>query len=346
MSNSRRNKRKKWDDNRSRKLQQKWYGREERIKNQGGLRNLEQDKVYYDKSHQLIAKVPENFSLIHNTEETVKYFNHIISVIEKKCFKQKFYINAFDVEYVTTEALIYMIAVVYNIKANRALQYSFEGNLPFNRMAREVFEKSGYLNYFKMKRLKMPDSSECVQIVSGNLVDPHVAQHMCDFVISKLQIDREKTRVLYATLIELMSNTAKHAYKAEQKEMLECWYLYAIYKDEKITFSFVDTGQGIPRTIKKKYIEKVNPTITDAQLIKLALTDSGRSETRLPNRGKGLPQLYGQVQNNNISDFFVLSGAGSCTFEKANEELTLSNFPHRIYGTIFSFSIKREDYYV
>lgn len=342
MGIQRKTKHKKWNDARSRKLHTKWYGRDERIRGQGRVLNTQLTDVHFDKEHQLIAKIPTKFSFVYNTEETTEYFNNIVYVIKKKVFNQKFFIDASQVETVTTEALIYIIAIVYNIKANRALKYSFTGNLPINPIARSVFEKSGYLNYFRIKRLMMPDSSECVQIVSGDKVETKTAKMMCDFVMEKLNIEKSKISVLYATLVELMSNTAKHAYSVDQKEMVERWYLYAMHESDKVTFSFVDTGQGIPYTIRKKFLEKLDFGIKDSNLIKIALTESGRSETKLPNRGKGLPKLFEEVQQEALDDFFVLSGTGSCYFSQETKQLELSDYPNKTYGTIFSFSIKKE----
>lgn len=343
MGKIRKNKKKAWHDKRSKKLQTKWYGKEERIRSFSKSNESDIEEIHYNKDHQFVAKTPEYFSLIDNTEETIRYFNTIIYVIEKKKFKQGFYLDSSKVRRVTTEALIYMIAVIYNIKANKALQYTFEGNLPISKSAQDVFKKSGYLNYFKMKRLKMPDSSECVEIVSGKNVETDTARKICDFVIDKLGVSRRHTKVLYATLIELMSNTARHAYQDKHKMMENCWYLYAIYDGDKIKFSFVDTGEGIPSTIKKKLTEKLNFSIDDSRFLELSLTESGRSETGLANRGRGLPNLYDHVKDGSISDFYVLSGTGSCIYNKSEHNLLLTEYTHRIFGTIFSFSIKKEN---
>lgn len=344
MSVKRKLQKKKWRDRRSKKLQQKWYGREERINGGSGLRINDVEKDY-NNQHQFKAQLPQSFSLIDNTQETIGCFNRIINVIEKKKFGQKFFLDASEVKFVTIEALIYMIAVVYNIKANRMWKYSFEGNLPREKEANEVFKKSGYLNYFRMKQLKMPDSSDCVQIVSGTIMEPNVARNICDFVIDKLQIRRSnrKIKILYRILVELMTNTAKHAYQNRSKTMVNSWYLYAIHEGEKVRFSFVDTGEGIPSTIKKKILELVNPKMEDSKFIEAAFVEEGRSETGLSHRGKGLRQLYKDVQEYEIDDFFVLSGAGSCLYNEKERKLELLDYPHKIYGTIFSFTVRKEN---
>ena len=185
----------------------------------------------------------------------------------------------------------------------------------------------------------MPDSSSRVQIVSGKNVETETAKAICDFAIDKLGVTRTKMRVLYATLIELMSNTAKHAYQDNNTRMIAQWYLHALYDDDKISVSFMDTGEGIPNTLKKKIIERVFQ-LPDSQLIELSLTERGRSETGLPNRGRGLPNLFQHVKKNEINDFYVLSGSGSCIYSQEDGKLILQEYEHNIYGTIFNFMRK------
>ena len=134
---------KRWLERRARKLKNKWYTKKKRY-----IVKLELEKGdVVNSENEYLANIPEIFSFRKNPEETIVFLNNIIRRIEKKIFKQKFYINAVNVREVTTEALIYIIAVIYNIKANRPLQYSFRGNLPLAKKPRAVFEKSGYLNF-------------------------------------------------------------------------------------------------------------------------------------------------------------------------------------------------------
>lgn len=329
---------KRWLERRARKLKNKWYTKKKRY-----IVKLELEKGdVVNSENEYLANIPEIFSFRKNPEETIVFLNNIIRRIEKKIFKQKFYINAVNVREVTTEALIYIIAVIYNIKANRPLQYSFRGNLPLAKKPRAVFEKSGYLNFFRIKRLMMPDCVEYVQIKSGTNVNTNMASEICDFVNQKLGTKRDFTFVLYSTLIELMSNTAKHAYN-EHNKMMRCWYLYAICDENKVSISFIDTGEGIPKTVRKKILEKISWNVNDSDLIYSALTEKGRSETGLPYRGRGLPQIRKHVENQKLKDFFVVSGAGACRYNKELNCLEKASYCQAIFGTIFQFSIYKED---
>ena len=62
----------------------------------------------------LVVDVPRNFSLIDNTEETMAFFMGFVELLQKGKYKTKFYINSHDVEYVTVDALIYLIAILQN----------------------------------------------------------------------------------------------------------------------------------------------------------------------------------------------------------------------------------------
>lgn len=328
---------KRWLERRAIKIKNKWYSK----KKQYCLKLYLEKGDAINEQHEYLADIPEIFSFKNNPEETIVFLNKLIKRIEKKILRQKFFINAYKVKEVTTEALIYIIAVIYNIKANRPLQYSFRGNLPLARKPKEVFEKSGYLNFFRIRRLMMPDCVEYVQIKSGKDVDTNMAAEICDFVNNKLGTDNSFTKILYSTLIELMSNTAKHAYN-EHNKMARCWYIYAICDDDKVSISFVDTGDGIPKTVKRKFLEKVSLAVTDSDLIYSAFTEKGRSETGLPNRGRGLPQINKYVGEQKLKDFFIVSGAGGCRYNKASGFLEKSNYCEAIFGTIFQFSIYKE----
>lgn len=328
---------KRWYEKRALKIKNKWYSKKKKY---CGKIYLEKNEVI-NRKQEYVANIPEVFSFRKNPEETMIFFNSLLNRIEKKILKQKFYINAFQVKEVTTDALIYIIAVIYNIKATRVLQYTFRGNLPLSSKPRAVFERSGYLNFFKIRQLVMPQSVEYVQIKSGKDVDTSIASEICDFVNQKLRTDNNFTKILYSTLIELMSNTAKHAYNKHNK-MIGCWYLYAVCENDKVSVSFIDTGEGIPKTVRQKITERINPKITEADLMKAAFTEEGRSETGLLHRGRGLPYIYQNVRENKLRDFYVISGSGLCRYDSQIASIEKITYSESIFGTIFQFSIYKE----
>ncbi len=332
----RKQKRKRWLDNRSKKIQ-----RNKNKKTHSGSGKQEQNNNNYQSKETYIAKAPEVFSFTENTEETIQYFVDIITQVKKKIFKQRFYINASDVSTITTDALVYILAILYNIKHNISMKYEFKGTLPQNENAKKVFMESGFLNYVHTKRIITPTKADDkIQIITGKNTNSSVAKNICDFVRSRFNKDYKFTIDLYKTLIELMSNTVHHAYD-EKGLMAPCWYLYAIDKGDSILFAFIDTGNGIPSTVKRKWIEKVPFAISDAELIYSAFLGESRTETGMYNRGHGLPALYEKVKSGRLKNFYVLSGSGSCRSSKSENGIKFikENYKQKIFGTIVKFEI-------
>ena len=80
MGKKRKYKQKKWHERRCRKLQKKWYGRDDRIRS-WHISDFDAAEELYNGKHQFIAKMPSNFSFISNAENTISYFDKLISVI-------------------------------------------------------------------------------------------------------------------------------------------------------------------------------------------------------------------------------------------------------------------------
>lgn len=329
-------KKKRWLDNKSRKLQK-------RKKNGSGnsfLSHNVKDTSNNSKNNTYFAKAPETFSFIYNTEETNQFFLDIIAEMEKRIYKQLFYIDSSEVKYITIDALVYILAILYNIKLNPILKYAFKGNVPEDKNAECVYNESGFMNYVKTKRAIMPETDDKVQIITGRNTDPNVAVKICDFVNSCFGKDYIFTIDLYKTLIELMSNTVHHAYN-DNNIMAPHWYLYAINRGDSVQFTFIDTGEGIPNTVKRKFTEKFPFTINDSDLIYSAFLGESRTETGLYNRGHGLPALYEKVMKRRLCNFYVISGCGCCKSKIENDIIWLEkvDYKHEIMGTIFQFEI-------
>ncbi|WP_313583318.1 ATP-binding protein [Lacrimispora sp.] len=328
-----------WLDRRSRKLQ-KLNTR----KKKGISKNRIRVPLHAGETKDIyIAKAPSDFSFIQNTQETISYFMDILEQMERKRQKQMFFLDVAEVTSVTTDALVYIIALLYNLKRNLLMNYSFKGNLPKEKAAEKVFLESGFLNYVKTKRAVMPKVNDKVQIISGTITDTTVAGQICDFVNSRYDRDYKFTQPLYKTLIELMSNTVHHAYN-KNTITVHSWYLYAIDMGSTIQFTFIDTGEGIPNTVKRKFLEKIPFFVKDSDLIYSAFMGESRTETGLYNRGHGLPALYEKVISGKLKNFYVLSGTGCCKSVMENDTIRLEkiDYEKEIFGSIFQFEIEND----
>lgn len=337
---------KKWLDYQSKKYQKaKYYNKNRRTyKNSNRRYNVsekdnKQEKYYYTPS-QITKVVPSNFSFIENATETIDFFYDIVNEIKKKKFKNIFFIDSLNVNSVTVDALIYLIAIMQNININYEMQYTFKGNLPKMKSAVQIYQESGFMSYVQSKSKRLPVSTNKMQIISGNKNDPIVTSELCKFAMEKLQKERKEVIPLQKVLIELMSNVYHHAYNKEDI-MKNHWYIYAEHYGEFVRFIFLDTGAGIARTVRKNSIEKLQRlakiNASDSDLIFSTLQGDFRTETKEKYRGNGLSGVRELAETDLFRTFTVISGSGQCSL--INKTLKKSNYLNKICGTIFIFDI-------
>ena len=92
--------------------------------------------VTKDESLLVVQTPPKDFSLINNPEETMSFFMDFKNEIDRKQYGTQFFVDSSKVETVTVDALIYLVAILQNDKQNSYLKYSFAGNYPKNKEAK------------------------------------------------------------------------------------------------------------------------------------------------------------------------------------------------------------------
>ena len=163
-------------------------------------------------ANSLTYRAPTDFSFIYNPQGTISFFSRILSdVTQEKNFGKKIYFDISQIETLTTDALMYLIAIVTNLKRHVMNQYQIYGNRPRASSPRSLFETSGFYRYVEHPQEKdIIPVCENVQILSGEDADPKSAKKLVDFVLEKGQLEKKQCKFLYNMMMELMSNTKNH----------------------------------------------------------------------------------------------------------------------------------------
>lgn len=291
---------------------------------------------------------PENFSLINNTEETMKFFMNFIENVKKEEYGKEFFIDSSNVKKVTVDAIIYLIAIMRNPNTNITMKYRYTGNFPQNEDAQRIFQTSGFTKYVHSNAKKLPSSTENMTIMSGLKNDPEIAKECCLFVMNKLKKTRKDVMPLQGVLIELMSNVYLHAYE-KNSFMIKSWFIYAEHIDDYVRIVFVDTGQGIAKTVRKNFYEKIQNiigvavkefAIKDEVLLESVFRGDFRTSTRERHRGNGLKSVKEKITNSIFRKFEVISGKGKCSISSSGKISSRLGYNNTIYGTLFTFEIR------
>lgn len=304
----------------------------------------------------IIFNVPKVFSIISNPEQTIKFLNNIIIEVEKirklyKINKLTKYIRLFkidmqNVEQITSDALMYLLTIIKNTRGERILPINWIGNFPKNEEVNQYLKRSGYLNYMQTAQENIVQVDNNINIKTGvgyeyldkgTVID--IRQQIIDFTCIKLNKEKTKINYLMTMLTEMITNIRDHAYDKDGL-FKHNWYIFVENKEDRITYTFMDNGLGIPSTIKKSVIEKVFTAFDwdkEYKYIEAAVKGiEKRSKTGLIERGNGLPSIYEQFTNKNVENFVIISN--KAFFVENNSHDLVNN----LNGTIFYWEIKKE----
>ena len=277
--------------------------------------------------------VPTSFSIRNNPSETLEFFDAVITNVEKR---KKVFIDLQNTENITEDAILYYLSLK-SYYLERKLNSDITGNLPDNLECLQLLRSSGFFNYVKSRQIPRADVDQNVfQIVSGKLVLGPVARDVVVFAREHLgEPKSERSSMVTSHILEAMQNCVSHAY--DSGSTYREWSLMArrIPAERGVRFTVLDNGQGIPTTIRRTRIERLQSLFSgapDHELILSALEGKVvRSRTGERHRGQGLPEVFNASLKGDISDFMIASNYGIVRNGVGNR------LPLKFQGTLMSW---------
>ena len=193
-------------------------------------------------------KAPSNFSLIENTEESLKFIAKI-----EKCLKNrsKVFVNLTDVETIAHGAIVVLLSIMTKFKYNHI---DFNGNFPKNKNANKALVDSGFFDQlYKRNISNEPNYAFCRNKVlthAGKVVDSSLADQIISEISNLIWGKQRRCLGVQRVFLELMQNTNNHA--SFDSKGLHHWWTTVQY-DEKLKkayFSFIDYGVGIINSLR------------------------------------------------------------------------------------------------
>ena len=305
-------------------------------------KSLKSDDNFNANTNRYEYTAPLHFSLINNPKETTDFFSRIIAFsTNKRNHKKKIFIDVSGISTLTIDALMYLLAIINNMKVHFKKNLSISGNAPKDSKVRKLFSESGFyqfVHYYGSDPLTKNDNT--IQIVSGEKCDTQLAKRLSDFVCKKAKVNKRRCSFLYNMMIELMSNTHKHAYPERKQVFYTRWYCFAEYdKKNTISFSFMDTGAGVPTTVKKNFAEQIDflRIKGDHKYVVSALNGEFRTSTRKGYRGKGLPKIQEYCKENKIMNLHIITNKADVTM--TSENVSSYDMDSSLRGTLYYWQI-------
>lgn len=282
-------------------------------------------------------RIPNKFALFENKDEVLSF----ISILFEYRHDTKIKEIQLDLEHIKQldSAAICMLLSVINDLSNERI--AVIGNYPKDDKCRKMFEESGFLDYMEDNLghpIRNNHSNLIVETgkdVTKNKSIAVAVQKSMEFLFSK----QRRFQPAYTVIMEICSNSVEHAYVRRKKH----WRL-GVHQNEygSVTFTMADTGQGILKTLKKKFrrdIEKIFTGKDDCDILYRAFERKYGSNTEEVNRNKGLPCILDKFQEKYIKNLKIITNNVYIDFNKeSNSELLNNSFS----GVLFSWEVDCE----
>lgn len=308
----------------------------------------ENDKIYLEPRDQIVGAIivnpPEIFSIINNTENTINFFNEVLTIFEAENFDGRLIFDLRKVTSITADAIMYMNAIAVkriSLKKDQKVSVIF----PENKKCSNFLKKCGLKKYLLGLRNSKLETNKYYTITGGHTTDVKRIKEIGLFVCEKMNIEISDLDFITSTIVELMNNTQQHAY---DEHIDKLWYIFIEDTKTSLKFTFLDTGKGIPETMIKSFetnIDDLVPIIEDdhSYFIFEALKGNvPRSSSNDTNRNTGLPEIYKHYKNNKLSKLNIISCKGVCKFYDSNKNVPKKmNLENSFCGTLFTWEVKK-----
>lgn len=171
----------------------------------------------------------------------------------------------------------------------------------------------------------------------GSLMDASIYKSL---VISiRDRIDHPERDLFADCLNEAVYNTVNHAYAFETAQLpakdLRKWWMFSQVKDGLLSVAIYDLGVSIPASLlqRPEWRDYARLRQRDGQLVEAAV-NSPRTSTRLPHRGKGLPEMLEFSRSLSSGGFTIASREGEFTYNASYRRHSRKKLVPPLPGTL------------
>jgi hypothetical protein len=299
-----------------------------------------------------LINAPENLSLLNNEQRTLDFLNKLQ---ENYNARNKVAILLDNVQTITTDAIVVLLSNMVHFKAAKI---GFNGTRPKSPQVGSILEASGFFTHLYGQAMRDQDAYSFRRI--NNYIYTHgqktVESGIADEIVKYASItvwgEERRCPGIQTTLVELMHNTYDHA--GEQKGEKH-WWISVEHNEQKheVTFSFIDFGVGIFRSLANKkqgeplygamdYIIQHFP-FAKTEVDKLQLILEGQvtlTQSKEYYRGRGLRNIYLKAKKGQIADLAIISNYASTKVFEDDYHVLKNEF----LGTFISFKMNKNTY--
>ena len=151
---------------------------------------------------------------------------------------------------------------------------------------------------------------------------------------------------LYESMSEAVTNCVQHAYETlNTEDSNQKWWMFANREENVLTVAIYDAGIGIAESLRiKPELRDIISGLafrnskSDKKLLSLAV-GSNKTRTRLPYRGKGLPDMMQFVKSTNVGGLLIHSNCGSYMYAAHSNREQTKHYAQALSGTLIQWTL-------
>ena len=208
----------------------------------------------------------------------------------------------------------------------------FTGTKPKDITCKSVLEKSGFFKFVNGKIDENNSNSKNTILNTGDNKTPQseLAVEIVKSMETVWGVEGRSPSV-YSCVFEMMRNSCDHAFKKDNQVR---WHFALSHSDtgNTVKFSFVDNGKGIIKTFTEGILKNfLNYFKDNVDIIEAAFENGIASRTGLSWRGKGLPTIFDNYEDNHIRNLVVISNNVYIDFDRNIKHKLKNSFSGTYY---------------
>jgi hypothetical protein len=287
---------------------------------------------------------PVDFRVIENTTECLDFFRRlrqessIRTIRNIRIVKMSLKLVS-QIDYGTISILT---AIANDFKHNNVI---LRGDFPKDRNCKEFIIESGFLDRMyddNNKPFRKSNKSDSIFFETGygqklSNKDNINISNLIKKIVFKLTSQENHYPALKTIILEICGNSLEWS-RTDNKQ----WLLGVKYESDKVVITITDVGNGILKTLHKKFSKKLTDIFTlkqNHEILMGAFERKYGSTSQEVNRNKGLPSIKSAFENNTIRSLKVLTNNVILHFDNPLLSKTFNNGTPWFKGTFYQWEI-------
>lgn len=339
--NKKRYKYKKWNKTKSLKATRNKRKRKLFDPNRNAPQRPKRKKIISNIKPPIMA--PPDFRLLVKTEECLKVFSKMRNPLyQSKINKHKYvFLDLSNVITIDYSSISVLMALFDDLKK---IGLGIRGNFPLNSNVQEYIQESGLLNQMydeKGVRFKKSEKSDELVFESGKKKFTREDNIRVSKIVSKsfkhITGRDSYFKPLRTILLEICANTIEWS-DSYQKQ----WTLGVKYDNESVIFTLTDVGNGILKTLHRKFRTEIYEKIftSDIKVLSYAFDRKYGSKSKEINRNQGLPSIKFAHSSGIIQNLKVITNSVLLDFDDISKSKEFKKYKFK--GTLYRWVVNED----